>query len=194
MAVALPSSVGLAIIAEPLANVFLGEAFRHVAAQLMPWVAWSAFFMGVKAFYADLSFQIGLRIDLQVWPVAAAALLNVLLNLWWIPIYGVMGAVGATCSAYLLALVLSLSIGRRVFALPFPGSDLGRILLATLVMGALLVSTPIHSGGWAGLSLMLVLGMGSFSMMVWIMNVGGLRRRSAPNLKHIRSLLKYKGR
>jgi O-antigen/teichoic acid export membrane protein len=173
--VAVPASVGLALVARPL-SAMLGEDFRQVAGQLMPWVALSAFVMGAKAFYFDLAFQLGLRTKLQIWPVAAAAVLNVVLNLWWIPIYGVMGAVWATCAAYALALVISAGLGRKVFPLPFPASDLGRIALATFPMAIAMLLASRTSDGWVELALMVGLGAAVYVAAIWFADVGQFRR------------------
>jgi O-antigen/teichoic acid export membrane protein len=184
-ALALPTSVGLAFIAQLLSTVVLGEAFRQVAGQLMPWVALSTFVMGAKAFYSDLAFQLGLRTKLQIWAVAAAAMLNVFLNLWWIPIYGVMGAVWATCAAYTLALVTSLELGRKVFPLPFPISEFGRIALATLLMAIVLLLVPRASDGWIGLGIMVGLGAAAYMAAIWFVNVGQVRRHVALALRQL---------
>lgn len=174
-AITVPSCIGMALISEPLANVFLGEAFRQVAYKNIPWIAMATFFMGAKAFYADLSFQFGLRSDLQIWPVAAAALLNILLNLWWIPISGVVGAAKATCVAYLFAMVLSIVMGRRLFMLPFPLSEIFQISSATFVMAVILVLIPKVFPDWGQLAIMLCVGVSVYMMLVWIMDVAEIR-------------------
>ncbi len=190
LAVTVPSCIGMALIAEPLANVFLGEAFRNVAYENIPWIAMATFFMGAKAFYADLSFQFGLRSDLQIWPVAAAALLNVLLNIWWIPVSGVVGAAKATCAAYLFALVLSMVMGRRLFMLPFPLLEIFRVLSATFGMAMILILMPKVSRDWGQLAVMLCVGVGVYILLVWIMDVAQIRIKTKAHLHLIASLYK----
>jgi Na+-driven multidrug efflux pump len=51
----------------------------------------------------------------------SAALLNLILNFWWIPIWGIVGSAYATFAAYFLALVLSVILGRRIFVYLFRG-------------------------------------------------------------------------
>jgi O-antigen/teichoic acid export membrane protein len=187
-ALVLPASVGLAFIAQPISNVVLGEAFREVGGRLIPWVAVATLVMGAKSFYFDLAFQLGLRTNLQIWAVAPAALLNVVLNLWWIPIHGLMGAVWATCTAYTLASVISLGLGRKVFPLPFPGRDFVRIGLATLLMATVLLLISHDRNNWIGLVGMAGLGAAVYTMAVWLMDVDHIRQRgSAAVLSWIRS-------
>jgi len=190
VALMLPASAGLALIAQPLSAVLLGEAFHQVAGQLMPWIALSAFLRGVKAYYFDLAFQLSLRTDLQIWAMAAAAVVNIALNLWWIPTHGLLGAVYATVAAYALALVISVGLGCKSFSMPFPASELSRIALATLCMAIVLWLVP--GGGWIRLGTMAVLGAAAYTMAVWLMDVGHVRRRLASALRRFRDTSKEK--
>jgi O-antigen/teichoic acid export membrane protein len=193
-ALMLPASVGLALIAQPLSTIMLGEAFKQVAGQLMPWIALSTFLYGIKAFYFDLAFQLGLRTDLQIWAAAAAAALSIVLNLWWIPIYGLMGAVYATVAAYALALVISLGLGRKVFPLPFPTSELSRVVLVTLFIAVVLLLVPRGGGGWLRLSTMVGLGAAAYITAIWFADVGQVRRHLAFTLRQLVSAFKEKPR
>jgi O-antigen/teichoic acid export membrane protein len=170
--------------------VLLGEAFQRVAGQLMPWIALSTFLRGVKAYYFDLAFQLGLRTDLQIWAVAVAAVVNVGLNLWWIPTYGLFGAVYATVAAYALALVISVWLSGKTFSMPFPAWELSRIALATLCMAAVLWLVP--GGGWIKLGTMAVAGVVVYTVAVWLMDVGHVRCHLASALCHFRSALTEK--
>jgi O-antigen/teichoic acid export membrane protein len=149
-AAVLPGTVFMALLAQPISALVLGEAFRGAGGQLIPWAAMSTLVMGAEAYYFDLAFQLGLRTKSQIWPVAAAALLNVVLALWWIPIYGLIGAVWATFAAYTLASIISVGLGRGFQ--PFR-PDLVRIGLATLLMATVLLTSPIATVGsscWHG--------------------------------------------
>jgi O-antigen/teichoic acid export membrane protein len=152
----------------------LGEAFQEVAGQLIPWIALSALLMGFKLFYFDLAFQLGLRTDLQIWAVAGAALLSIVLNLWWIPLLGIMGAVYATVAASALALIVSLMLGRRSFFMPFPTSEVRRIALASFFMAIVLWLAPDGST-WIGLITLSALGAAAYMVAIWYMDVGGIR-------------------
>ena len=91
LGVGLPGSVGLAL-ASNVSSVFLGTDFAADAARIMPVIAIGIAASGLKAFYFDLSFQLGRRTIVQVWITLAAATINVLLNLWWIPRFELIGA------------------------------------------------------------------------------------------------------
>lgn len=176
-AAALPGGVFMTLMAQPISTLVLGEVFRNAAAQLIPWVALSALVMGVKAFYFDLAFQLGLRTKLQIWAAAAAALTSVVLGLWWIPTYGLMGAIWATCAAHTSALIISIGLGRKIFPLPFPVWDLFRIGLAVIVMAVVSLLLHRDSHGWIQLARAIGLGGVVYIVTIWLLNVDHIRQR-----------------
>ncbi len=140
--VALPSSVGIALLAEPLAAIFLGEQFRTTAVQLIPVIAAATLLSGMKSYYFDLSFQLGKKTSKQIWSVFFAAMFNIVLNIVLIPHYGVMGAAYATLAAYTLALYVSYLLGKKIFQAPIPLIDMLKVSLATLIMASVVYSMP----------------------------------------------------
>ena len=73
----------------------------------------------MRAYHFDLAFQIKARTKYQVVIVAIAAVVNIALNYWWIPIFGVMGSAYATLMAYAITLGLSMHLGRKFIKIPF---------------------------------------------------------------------------
>jgi O-antigen/teichoic acid export membrane protein len=185
LSVSLPSAAGFAYLAPNIAEVFLGQAFRNSAAELMPLVTLGTLLAGIKAYYLDLSFQLGRYTMGQVWVVLVAAILNIVLNLWWIPQFGLMGAAYATVAAYAIGLGLSWQLGRRVFPLPWPRMDAAKIVLATL--GMVLTLMPLGSlhGMWA-LAGQIAWGTLTFGLLFWLFDVGGIRALVSGLFAHIR--------
>src|SRR6185437_1494756 len=64
LALALPASVGLALVARPLADVMVGPALRDGAASVTPWIAASALFSGLTTYYSHQAFTLGRRTGL----------------------------------------------------------------------------------------------------------------------------------
>jgi O-antigen/teichoic acid export membrane protein len=129
----------------------------------------------MKAFYFDLSFQLNRSIRTMVAVVALAAVTNFLLNLWWIPRLGRLGAGYATVTAYAVGLGLSWYLGHRTFPLPVPWGEWARIAAATLGTAAvvLLARGPSGIGGF-----LLRAGLGGFVYLVLLLvfNVSGSRQ------------------
>jgi O-antigen/teichoic acid export membrane protein len=173
---ALPACFGLASIAQPFADVVLGGSFQHMAGRLIPWVALSTLFLGVRMFYFDLAFQLGMRTNLQIWTVGVGAGLSVVLNLWLIPHYGVIGAVWATCFAYFVSLLISQQLGRKVFSMPFEVKEFIRISLATLIMVLSIILESKIVSGWLGLFIMVISGSLVYISVLWILDIGQIRQ------------------
>lgn len=169
-----PSAVGLAMVAPNVSALFIGDEFQATAAILIPWIAVGALLAGLKAFYFDLSFQLGKRTQQQVLVVVVAGVVNLALNLWWIPLFGLLGAAYATVVAYGVALYLSWLLGRRIFPVPLPMGQIGRIVLATL--GMIFVLLPvINQQGPVALLYQVVLGGVVYSLLILLMNVANCR-------------------
>ena len=88
LALGLPATLGFALLADNIASVFLGEAFRAEATRIMPLIALAVLLSRLKVFYFDLSFQLGCKTVGQIWVALAAAAVNIVLNLLWIPRFG----------------------------------------------------------------------------------------------------------
>ena len=138
MAVGIPSVIGMAVLAPGIANNFLGKEFRTTAASIIPLVALGTFLSAFKAFHFDAAFQFAHRTVYQIWIVLFVAIVNIALNWVAIPLWGINGSAGASVLAYLISIVLTISIGRRHFVLPFPKIDCAMILLAAATMGGVL--------------------------------------------------------
>jgi O-antigen/teichoic acid export membrane protein len=156
LAIAVPAATGLVICAPNIAQVLLGPDFREAGAAVLPWIALAALVGGIRGYYFDLAFQLGRYTLGLVWIAAAAASINLALNLWWIPILGLMGAVYATVIANAIALGLSWRLGRRVFPLPRFPAETVKVIIASAIMASVLWPTRGHQG-W----LMLLVQVGS---------------------------------
>ncbi len=100
LALTLPASVGLALVARPLADVMVGPALRDGAAAVTPWIAASALFSGLTTYYTHQAFTLGRRTGLLLFAMSIPAAANVGLNLVLIPRMGLTGAMVATTASY----------------------------------------------------------------------------------------------
>ncbi len=85
--------------------------------------------VGAYLCYAIYSFMLsGLLVTKDVWvqpaTLATAALLNALLNGWWIPRLGMYGAAYATIVSYALAAVVTWRAAQRRYPIPVKGREL----------------------------------------------------------------------
>ena len=176
LAIALPAAVGIVVLAPNVSEVLLGISFREDATRILPWVALSILLAGVRAYHFDMAFQLGKYTMGQVWVTATSAILNVFLNFWWIPQFGLIGSAYATFASCLLALLMSAALGRKVFVVPFPCYEGLKIAFSSLLMGFLLCFTLTHQGLYA-LIVQVVLGCASYSAMAFLLDIGRCRTK-----------------
>ena len=173
-ALLVPASVGLVVLAPEVADVVLGAAFAPTAAVVIPWVAGATLVSGFKAAYFDFAFQLGERTRRLVGVAALAAGLNVALNVWWLPRYGLVGAAYSTFASYVVAAAASWAWGRTVFPLPFPVWDLARVVAAAAAMALALAAFP-DSPSAVGLLLTVVAGAAVYAAAALLLDVLGVR-------------------
>ncbi len=174
--VSLPAAAALSLLAPNVAFIFLGENFREEAARLIPLIALATFLIGLKTYHFDRGFQLGKNTKLQMGVALPAAIVNLGLNVWWIPVWGLMGAAYSTIISYVVALFLSIILGRRIFTVPFPVEDACKIALSALVM--LIVLWPLsYYHGVASLIVQVVTGASVYFLAAAMMNAAGLRTK-----------------
>lgn len=178
--VALPVMAVWILLAPNVASVVVDKAYVETATQLMPIIALSTLISGFQCFHFDLAFQLGKRTVQQVWVMLAAAGMNVVLNLLWIPRFGLEGAAYATLAAYSTALLCSWTLGRQVFAMPMPRYGL-KIVIAVAAMAAVIWPMMAWRGAWA-LSLQAIAAATTYAGALILLDVGGVQGRLSARL------------
>ncbi len=174
VAVAVPSTVGLIVLAPNIVEVCFGQSFESAALYIIPIISVAALLRGMKIYYFDMAFQFYKNTRLQIVPAVCAAVLNVLLNLWWVPNWGIPGSVTATLISYIVACILGYFMGRKLFPIPMPWKEWGKVIMAAACMALLL--WPIRT--WFGFSPLLIqvaLGATIYLIMALILDIAGIR-------------------
>jgi O-antigen/teichoic acid export membrane protein len=177
LVVGLPAALGLVLLAPNMVRVMLGAPFREAATALVPWIAVATLIASLRFHYLDLAFHLGKRTLRQMAIMAIAGLTNLLLNLWWIPLFGMLGAAYATLVTYVLAFVLAWWLGRGSFPLPAPPpAQLLRISVAVVGMG--LALWPLRDlDGPVQLLLQVAIGIVVYAACLLALDVAGSRGR-----------------
>ena len=176
LAVSLPSVVGMVLLSENITAVFLGRLFSGAARELMPLIAVGALCSGLKSYYFDLSFQLGRSTLGQVWVVLVAAMVNIVINVLTIPVWGLVAAAYANIVAYATGLLLSWLVGMRIFRLPFPLRKLAKIFVATACM-ALFLYPVVSWRGAIALAFQVIWGVLVFVVCAYGLDVAGFRKK-----------------
>jgi O-antigen/teichoic acid export membrane protein len=170
----LPAAVGLALVANPLAEAAISEDLRQEAAEIIPFIAFSGLLNGLLIHYVSESFQLVRRTDQRAVLMIVPVLANLALNIVLIPRLGVMGAVYATVISYGLAVLLLGVFGRRLLYLPVPLGEIFKVVIAALAMWPVLSVMP-NLGSWAELLLKSFAGGTIYMLVAVLLNAGGSR-------------------
>ncbi len=173
-AITVPASIGLALLAQPIATLMVGEALRAETAAALPWLALAGLMSGFSLYYWSEAFQLTRRTGQRALLMLVPGAVQLGLTAWLSATHGAVGAaIGAGAGASIGAMLLALA-GRRLLALPLPGGELARIGAATAIMAAAVIAFPgAHTT--IGLFQSAVLGMAVYAAAAIALNVMGAR-------------------
>jgi O-antigen/teichoic acid export membrane protein len=152
-----------------LVKHFLGKDF-HSGVGVVPILLCANLLLGV---YYNFSvwFRLKDRTGLGAWISLAGALITIVLNILWIPVFGYVGAAWVTLICYLVMSWLTWLTGRKHYPVPY---QLGRMAWYTFsALGLWVVSTQLEpilpvAATW-GLRILFFLG---YLGMVWRLELG----------------------
>lgn len=130
--ITLPAAVGLSLLAKPILKLLATQSF-YEGYQIVPLVAASIFVFGLQR-----NFQLGLlfykKTHLIMYILLASGLINIVLNIYFVPIYGFIAAGYTTLFSYIIFAILMIFISRRYFIFQFPFITLSRVLVSVMLM------------------------------------------------------------
>ena len=139
MTITFPAATGLFLLAEPIINLLLGDAFRESGLQVFPWILFAALLAGFSQAHFQHAFTLGRNTKLLAFIMGFVCLVNLALNAIFIPMHGILGAAYASFASFALLMVLNWVVGRRIFLVPIPWRNGAMILFASAAMGAILL-------------------------------------------------------
>lgn len=123
---------GLVLFVKYILVIFTASAF-HSAYHVTPWVMGGYVFSGLYIIPVGFLFW---KTETKLIPVVtvSSGLLNIGLNLWLVPYFGIMAAAWATFLSYVLMLVLVWRISLSVYSFPYEYKRLGKIGIITILI------------------------------------------------------------
>ena len=166
-----PAALGVALLAQPICTVLIGESLRDRAAEIVPWIALAALMAGMCDYFSE-AFMLTKKALQRALLMLVPAFLNIGMNVLLLPRIGLMGAVVATVTAYGVGMILLAIVGRRHLKLPIPVWETGKIAIGCAVMGGVVLLTP-SSGGIFEMLLKAILGMIAYGSVALWLNLAG---------------------
>lgn len=189
LVVALPACTGLALTANYVAASLVGHNFRAGVAALLPIMSLTALARGLRSHFIDHAFHLSGRPLLMLWTYLPATLVNIALNLYIVPRYGMLGAAWTALLCQGATVVGGWFLGTSLFPVWLPLGQVARCVLAVVPMAAALtwIRFPLN---WFGLFDSILLGGAVYLVSAIALDVGdirsigrkALRKRLAPKV------------
>jgi len=150
-----------------LVQYFIGERY-HEGLFIVPILLLANMFLGI---YYNLSiwYKLNDKTILGAWMTVGGAVLTILLNYWWIPEYGYLGASWATFTVYLLMMVVSYILGQKFYRVPYRLVRLLAVSLLAVFLAAFSGFLPEGNtvSGWVGrLGFLLIFGLLAYGLLI----------------------------
>ena len=153
-------AAGFSLFAREIIRLITVEPFFQTH-EIIPVVTWSYVFMGIY-FATSIGASLTGKTYLQSLTMIGAALLNIGLNLWMIPAWGIQGAAWATLIAFAAMALAQLAISVRLYPVPYEYARLARIMAlgaAASAAGALFGGIGAAAAVWKGIGLVALAGV-----------------------------------
>ena len=171
----IPAAVGLAVLSKPVLTLLATREFAR-GAPLVPLITVAyALHMLSSLFDVNLGF-----VGKQAWStvnITIAMALNIGLNFFFVPAWGIAGAAVTTLIGFGTQFTLSAAMGNRFIKLPVDVSFLMKSIAAAALMGLVMIALPVSQFRWLLLPVV-VLGTVIYTgAMLWLraVSVGELR-------------------
>ena len=171
----LPAAIGVGFLASDISDFIFGNDYRQDAAMIMPWLAAAIFVGAFKSYFLDVVFQLRHATKYLVYIAMLMATVNIVLNFFLLPRYGVIAAAWATLASFTTGALASWILGKSLFTLPGLGNVYCRSAIASAAMMVVLYFLPSSSGLFWLLAKFAV-GLVTYAVMAWVLDVAGCRR------------------
>lgn len=164
----MPVIFGMTVLSKNVTNILLGKDFQS-GCLVLPWVSVGIFFLGLTQYFYK-PFELKKKTNILSFLVIFAAIINVILNLFFIPAFGILGAAYATLISYFVYLFSSWLIGRKIFIWSFPWQTITKTVLASAIMYLILYfivpTLPVNVGF---LIIETLIGVVCYFSILWIL-------------------------
>jgi len=134
----LPAVLGIAVLSKDIVGVVLGSSFQE-ACGILPLITGGVFCLGLTQ-YLNKPFELKERTKSLFYLVLGSSFLNIILNFFWIPKFGIIGAAWATFISYLFYLIISWLKNIKWFLFSSIWKSVVKSILAGIVMYFILAS------------------------------------------------------
>ncbi len=127
--------LGIVLNLDWITKLAYGKNYKEYSegAHIIPILAMGSVFLGV---YYNLSvwYKLTNRTWTGAWITIAGAVITLVLNIWWIPIFGYSGSAWATFICYAFMMVISYVLGQKHYRIPYAWKKLLAYVVITVLI------------------------------------------------------------
>ena len=167
----IPAIFGLSLLSKQLLLIMTSTEFVAQGAVILPIVAVGTLFYGLYGSIFAWIFAVAKRTRLIFVLVSFSAVINLILNIIFIPSYGIIAAAITTLIAYFILIALTVYFSRKYTKFEVPYDFVGKSLFASFIMALVLYGT--NPAGVFYVGLMILVGAGVyFGVLVLVKGFG----------------------
>jgi len=127
-----PIVFGITVLAKNITYILLGSGFQ-ASYIILPWVSMGVFCFGLTQYFYK-PFELKKQTKKLLYIVILAAVFNIILNLFLIPKFGIIGAAYATLISYFIYLFSVWLLSSQIFNWFFPWYTIAKTIIAAVIM------------------------------------------------------------
>ena len=142
----LPLCVFILYFNNSISDIFIGKKFNILSSELIPLFSMMFLFWGIKIHHFDYIFQLSEKTSLSMYILFFGSFINLILNIFLIPRLELLGAAYATFISYVIILLISLLVSRKLLKVAI---DI-KILIKTglFLVAGLIISIAFSRSGF----------------------------------------------
>jgi O-antigen/teichoic acid export membrane protein len=133
LGIILPAAIGIIATSSNLAYL-VGHTYWEAVVELAPWLCGASVFWALRVGYTDMAFQLANKTRRLIWITLFILIVNISLNVYLIPQFGVLGAAIGSFTALFTGFIVSLVAGIGVFRMPMPVANSLKIIISAGLM------------------------------------------------------------
>ena len=161
----IPIVFGITTLSKDISSVLLGESFQK-GYRILPLIALGTFLFGLTQYFYK-PFELKKKTRTLSLLVFGVAIVNIILNLFFIPMFGILGAAYATLISYGCYLLSTYLISKKIFQWQFPTKTAIKSVLASVFMCIVLyLILPLYQMNIFSLILKALIGATSYFVVM----------------------------
>lgn len=159
----IPAAFGLSALSNQFLSILTTREIAINVSFIIPFVATSMVLYGIYGIFAQILYLFKkTKIVGIIW--AGVAILNIILNIILIPIFGILGAALTTLLAYIIALALTWYFSTKYLSFVIDWTSIGKNIIASSLMAAAIIA--FHPTGLIQTLTAIVLGALFYGILI----------------------------